>query len=94
MGALARLEEALHRLDPQLEVHVPETAREVNEARMSRALVVSRAEESLGALARGEDDVDLAAIVADAERAQQEIEVATEDVRAFLAEEFSFKESF
>ena len=92
--ALGELEHALHRIDPQLEVHVPETAREVNEARMSRALVISQAEESLGALARGEDDVDFATILGDAKRARQEIEVATETLRAFLAEQFSFKESF
>ena len=92
--AVANLEKALRLVDPQLEIHVPETAREVNEARMSRALVISRAEESLGALARGEDDVDFAGIVADAERAQKEIDIATETVRAFLAEQFSFKDSF
>jgi hypothetical protein len=56
--------------------------------------VVSRAEQSLQALARGEGDVDFAAIVAGAERAQQQIEAATESVRAFLSEQFSFRESF
>jgi flagellar hook-basal body complex protein FliE len=92
--ALKSVETALHRLDPQLEVHVPDTAEEVHDAQMSRALVVSRTEESLQALARGEGDVDVAAIVADAERAQQQIEAATESVRAFLSEQFSFRESF
>jgi flagellar hook-basal body complex protein FliE len=92
--ALKNVEETLHRLDPQLEVHVPDTAQEVHDAQMSRALVVSRAEESLAALARGEDEVDFAAIVSNAERAQQDIEAATESVRAFLSEQFSFRESF
>jgi|RhiMetdeSRZDD1v2_1073273.scaffolds.fasta_scaffold55087_4 hypothetical protein len=92
--ALKDVEGALHRLDPQLEVHVPDTAQEVHNAQMNRALVVSRAEESLGALAGGEDKVDFAPIVASAKRAQHEIEVATESVRAFLSEQFSFRESF
>ena len=93
-GELKNLERALRQVDPQLEVHVPETAQEINDARMSRALVVSRAEANLGALARGEENVDFSEIVADAERAQEEIEAAAEGLRVFLKNEFSFKESF
>ena len=85
---------ALNRVDPQLEVHVPDVARAVLEARRARGTVITRVEAKLAALEGGEEDVDLESVVRDAESAQAEVEQATESVRAFLAREFSFKESF
>jgi hypothetical protein len=93
-SALEDLSRALHAVDPQLEVHMPEVAEEVLRAQRSRAAVITQVDVSLAALARGEEAKDLDAVVADAERALAQIELATEDVRAFLADEFSFKESF
>jgi hypothetical protein len=93
-GALDELSRALHAVDPQLSVHVPDIAQEVNDARSSRKAVVTRAEASLAALAGGEEAEDLAAVLADAEQAYTEIQHATESVRVFLASEFAFKDSF
>ena len=91
---LVRLTRALNEVDPQLGVHAPEVAEEVAGARSSRALVISEAEQRLGAFANGYEDVAFTDILQSAETAHSEIESATDAFRVFLANEFSFKESF
>jgi hypothetical protein len=91
--ALQHLLSAVEGVDPQLSIHVPAVADEIMGAYMRRGIVVSRAEEELDKLARGEEG-DLAALVPEAEQALAQVEHATESLRAFLAQEFAFKESF
>ena len=93
-GAIDGLQSILEKLDPQLEIHAPEVATEVVSARRSRAMVISGAEYALLALEQGSEPVDFGPLVAEADRAQEGIQEATEALRSFLAAEFTFKESF
>jgi hypothetical protein len=90
---LSRLSDAMNQIDPQLGVHAPEMAREIQAASRSRALVITRAERELSAVG----SLDTAALTAVSDQARTtlvQIEAVTEDTRKFLAQQFSFKESF
>jgi hypothetical protein len=91
--SLTRLAEAMNAVDPQLEVHAPVLAREIQDAALSRALVLTRADEELESLENIEP-ADAAALSDDANRALVQLRAVTENMREFLAEEFSFRDSF
>jgi hypothetical protein len=83
----------MNQIDPQLEVHAPAIAREVHGASQSRALVITRAEQELSAV--GSLDTAALSTVGDhAHATLVQIRAVTEDMREFLAQQFSFKESF
>jgi hypothetical protein len=90
---LSHLTDAMNQIDPQLEVHAPAIAREVHGASQSRALVITRAEQELSAV--GSLDTAALSTVGDhAHATLVQIRAVTEDMREFLAQQFSFKESF
>jgi hypothetical protein len=94
-SALSELGRALQGTELQLSIHFPDVARQIEEAQMSRAVVVSKAEEALRDYAESEQDQSaFREIVQQAQGALAEIENATEALRQVLAAEFTFKESF
>lgn len=93
-SALSGLVWACKQVDPQLPIHAPSVAEEIDLARRSRAYVVSEAEQALREFLETESLVELQVVTRHARTALAEIEAATESLRRFVAEQFSFKESF
>jgi hypothetical protein len=91
--ALEQLEQPLKDLDPQLAVHQPDVSDAIDLYRHSRGMLLLRLEE-LAWHAPLESVAELQTIVDQAQRNQRVIHQAIDEFRAFLAGEFSFKESF
>ena len=98
--ALNAVNDALHRLDPQLSLHAPEIDWQIQGASHSRAVNMDRAEDTIARMVSGGDadialdDAELADISSSARRTGEEIHAAVETLRQFLATQFTFKESF
>jgi hypothetical protein len=92
--SLEDVDSALRRVDPQLEIFAPAVEVRVVEARGARAMVLTQAEDALATLDVREGDEDLGSLVRKAEKAGATIRAGTESVRAFLANEFEFKDTF
>jgi hypothetical protein len=92
---LENVSDALAAINPQLEIHVPEIAEQIYSSTFERGAVIRRAAlEMEDPFGRPASPAVLASILADAEAALVEIDKATEGIRAFLAKEFNFKDSF
>jgi hypothetical protein len=92
-GALEALEPALRVIDPQLAIHQPDVSAAINLYVQSRGYVLAQLED-LAWHASAESSGELRKIVVQAQENQQVIDGAIREFRAFLAGEFSFKESF
>lgn len=89
--AIAQLQNALERVYPQLEIHDSELVKSIIEYSTSE----ERFYEVLPPRAIERDDSEvLQQLVNSAKKNERLIKGATDDMRAFLRKEFSFKESF
>jgi hypothetical protein len=98
--ALRSLIHNLEAIDAPLAIHAPEVARNLANAVSVRSSVISDAVQAVFPERRnGKDTEDVSTeiieeIAQHAQEALAEIESATETLRAYIAKEFSFKESF
>jgi hypothetical protein len=92
-GALEELESALHDIDPQLAIHLPDVSAAISSYVGARGILLAQVED-LAWHATADSSSELDNIVVRAQENQQVIDGATREFRAFLAGEFSFKESF
>jgi len=91
--ALRGVESALRKIAPQLSVYAPDIDHEIETGIAYRDYHVQQAEDAIQEIVhRG--DADLGAIAESAARTGVEIHAAVEKLRQFLADQFSFKESF
>jgi hypothetical protein len=91
--ALEGLEPALKEVDPQLAIHQPDVSRAISDYIHMRGMVFYELE-ALAWHAPLELRAGLRRIVSQAKKNQRNIRSAVDKFRAFLAKEFSFKESF
>jgi hypothetical protein len=92
-GALEELESALHDIDPQLAIHLPDVSAAISSYVGARGILLAQVED-LAWHATADSSRELDKIVVRAQENQQVIDGAIREFRAFLAAEFSFKESF
>jgi hypothetical protein len=92
---IQRVNMSLDAINPQLRIHAPEIEEVIARSNNSRAEAVTAARIALDELLRGNSlDSQLPEIVRRAEASALMISEATERMRAFLATQFTFKESF
>jgi len=100
MLALPKLVEALHGINPQLEIHQPKLAQKFSvyiEAAEARKVTTREALTALGECVNEifyTETKTLKQLVTQADENRNLIRKAIEDFRGFLVKEFSFKESF
>ena len=95
--ALVHVTKAVNEINPQLSIHAPEIAQSIEDGSHTRNMWMSYAEEALALQDYTSQEQGTAAFREVAQGAQQtlvEIEAATESLRRFLAEQFTFKENF
>jgi hypothetical protein len=89
--------EAVNQINPQLSIHAPDIARNIEHAPTQRGMRISSAKEAAALYDYTSQEQGTAAFREVAQGAQQtltEIEAATESLRKFLAEQFKFTENF
>lgn len=85
----------LEEINPQLSIFEPEVHNLISMAAMARGQTVHAAEQALVDFLHSESPTDqFAGVLQEAEKSTAAITEAVERMRAFLANEFSFKESF
>jgi hypothetical protein len=93
MYSLPELADALDRVNPQLEIHQHDLVQTIEQYRHSRALLLTKLEESVDSAA--DQNVEtIQQLVNTAESNRQLIKRAIHEMRVFLAAEFPFKEGF
>jgi hypothetical protein len=97
-ASLAKVDLTVGAIDPQLAIHQPEVSRGISDFVGTRGLLIERLEDMTPHLQPDElgpaDQREVRAIAVAAKRNHELIQGTMEQFRAFLAEEFTFKESF
>jgi hypothetical protein len=93
MSALPKLAEAIKAVNPQLDIHQPELVQKIDRYRSSRAYILTELEDAVYRVATTRKET-VQQLAKRAEKNRQLINTAIEEMRAFLAKEFPFKEGF
>jgi chemotaxis regulatin CheY-phosphate phosphatase CheZ len=92
-----KVTDAVEQINPQLSIHAPKIARNIEHAPVTRYMAIWGAQEADALYFYTDKEQGTAAFREVAKQAQQtltEIEAATESLRKFLSKQFEFKENF